>query len=299
MDMRHLRLFCEIVDQHSFSLAAEFMHITQPAASLQVRSLERELGVQLLDRSGREVTPTDAGEVLYRYARQIIDLDDEARVEIMELGELAGGRVSIGASTGPGEHLLPALMAEFKRDHPGIELSLRVADTHEVIDLVVDRELELGVVGAVSAHKDLEVAPFAHDEIVIVCGPQHPWARRDEVAFHEFLREPLVVQQQGAGIRLVVETALRERGVTPAELNVLLELGLNESVKHAVMAEAGVTYLSKFACATEVAGGSLAAVRVRDFRVLRDFSVVSSRTRALSKAASAFLEFLRSQYDRL
>ena len=299
MDLRHLRLFCEIVDQHSFSLAAEFMHITQPAASLQVRSLERELGVQLLDRSGREVVPTDAGEVLYRYARQIIDLDDEARVEIMELGELAGGRVAIGASTGPGEHLLPALMAEFKREHPGIELSLRVADSHEVIDLVVDRELELGVVGAVSAHKDLEVSPFAHDEIVVVCAPTHPWAQRDEVSFDEFLREPLVVQQQGAGIRLVVETALRERGVTPAELNVLLELGLNESVKHAVMAGAGVTYLSKFACATEVANGSLAAVRVRAFRVLRDFSVVSSRTRALSKAASAFLEFLRAQYERL
>jgi len=299
MELRNLRLFCEIVDRHSFSLAAEAMHITQPAASLQVRSLERELGVQLLDRSGREVAATDAGDVLYRYARQIVALDDEARLEITDLGELAGGRVTIGASTGPGEHLLPALMAEFKGEHPGIELSLRVTDSHEVIDLVLDRELELGVVGAVTTHKDLDVAPFAHDEIVVVCAPSHAWASRDEVTFDEFLREPLVVQQQGAGIRLVVEDALRERGVTPAELNVLLELGLNESVKHAVMAGAGVTYLSKFAVATEVANGSLAAVRVRDFRVLRDFSVVSSRTRALSKATAAFLAFLRAQYERL
>ena len=118
MDLRHLRLFCEIVDQRSFSLAAESMHITQPAASLRVRSLERELGAQLLDRSGRDVTATDAGEVLYRHARQIIDLDDEARVEIMNLGELGGGRVMIGASTGPGEHLLPELVTEFKRAHP-------------------------------------------------------------------------------------------------------------------------------------------------------------------------------------
>jgi DNA-binding transcriptional LysR family regulator len=299
MDLRHLRLFCEIVDQRSFSLAAEYMHITQPAASLRVRSLERELGVQLLDRSGRDVTPTDAGEVLYRHARQIIDLDDEARVEIMNLGELAGGRVTIGASTGPGEHLLPGLITEFKRAHPGIDLSLRVTDSREVIDLVLGRELELGVVGAVSGHSELAVAPFARDEIVVVCAPTHRWAGAGEVAFDELLSEPVVLQQPGAGVRAVVDAALRERGVNPAQLNVFLELGLNESVKHAVMAGAGVTYLSKFAVRTDLRNGTLAVVRVTDFQILRDFSIVRSRTRAVSKAMAAFLHFLEAQYDLL
>lgn len=299
MDLRHLRLFCEIVDQRSFSLAAEAVHITQPAASLQVRSLERELGVQLLDRSGRDVATTDAGEVLYRHARQIIDHGEQIRVEIMNLSELMGGRVTIGASTGPGEHLLPGLIAEFKRDHPAVDVSLRVTDSHEVIDRVLDRELELGVVGAVTSHRELAVVPFARDEIVVVCAPDHPWAGRDEVTFDEFLHEPLIVQQQGAGIRAVVETALRERGVKPAELAVFLELGLNESVKHAVMAGAGVTYLSKFAAATEIANGSLAAVRVADFRIMRDFSVVYARSRTRSKAVEAFLSFLQDQYERL
>lgn len=299
MELRHLRLFCEIVDQRSFSLAAEHVHITQPAASLQVRSLERELGARLLDRSGRDVRPTDAGDVLYRRARQIIALDDEARVEIMNLGELVGGRVTIGASTGPGEHLLPGLIAEFKHAHPGIELSLRVTDSHEVIDLVLGRELELGVVGAVSGNADLAVAPFARDEIVVVCAPSHPWAKRSDVGLAEFLREPLIVQQQGAGIRAVVEAALRERGVKPTQLNVLLELGLNESVKHAVMAGAGVTYLSKFAVRSDVRNGMLAIVRVADFQITRDFSIVRSRTRAQSKAVEAFLRYLEAQYERL
>jgi DNA-binding transcriptional LysR family regulator len=299
MDLRHLRLFCEIVEQRSFSLAAEFMHITQPAASLQVRSLERELGVQLLDRSGRDVATTDAGEVLYRHAKRIIDLDDQARIEIMDLSELMGGRVMIGASTGPGEHLLPGLIAEFKHEHPGVAVSLRVTDSHEVVDLVLARELELGVVGAVTTHRDLAVAPFARDEILLVCAPSHPWAARDEVAFEEFVREPLIVQQQGAGIRAVVEAALRDRGVKPAELNVLLELGLNESVKHAVMAGAGVTYLSKFAVRSEVEHGTLATVRVSEFRLERDFSVVYARSRTLSKAVEAFLLFLAAQYERL
>jgi DNA-binding transcriptional LysR family regulator len=299
MELRHLRLFCEIVDQRSFSLAAEHVHITQPAASLQVRSLERELGARLLDRSGRDVRPTDAGEVLYRRARQIIALEDEARVEIMNLGELVGGRVTIGASTGPGEHLLPGLIAEFKQAHPGIALSLRVTDSHEVIDLVLGRELELGVVGAVSGHPELAVAPFARDEIVVVCAPSHPWAKRSDVGLAEFLREPLIVQQQGAGIRAVVEGALRERGVKPTQLNVLLELGLNESVKHAVMAGAGVTYLSKFAVRSDVRNGMLTIVRVADFQIARDFSIVRSRTRAQSKAVEAFLRYLEAQYERL
>ena len=299
MELRHLRLFCEIVDQRSFSLAAEYMHITQPAASLQVRSLERELGARLLDRSGRDVKPTDAGDVLYRCARQIIALDDEARVEIMNLGDLVGGRVTIGAATGPGEHLLPGLIAEFKHAHPGIDLSLRVTDSHGVIDLVLARELELGVVGAVSGHPDLAVAPFARDEIVVVCAPTHPWASRDDVGLDEFLREPMIVQQQGAGIREVVEAALRERGIKPAQLNVFLELGLNESVKHAVMAGAGVTYLSKFAVRSDVRNGMLAIVRVADFQITRDFSIVRSRTRAQSKAVEAFLRYLEAQYERL
>jgi DNA-binding transcriptional LysR family regulator len=299
MDLRHLRLFCEIVDQRSFSLAAESMHITQPAASLRVRSLERELGAQLLDRSGRDVTATDAGEVLYRHARQIIDLDDEARVEIMNLGELGGGRVVIGASTGPGEHLLPELITEFKHAHPGIELSLRVTDSREIIDLVLGRELELGVVGAVAGRPELVVAPFARDEIVVVCAPSHPWASAGEVGFDELVRAPLIVQQPGSGVRAVVEAALRARGVNPAQLNVFLELGLNESVKHAVIAGAGVTYLSKFALRNELRNGTLVTVRVAGFEILRDFSIVRSRTRAMSKAMAAFLQFLEAQYELL
>ena len=299
MDLRHLKLFCEIVDRRSFSLAAEEMHITQPAASLQVRSLERELGTRLLDRSGRDVIPTDSGEVLYRYAKEIIELDGAARVEIMNLGDLMGGRITIGASTGPGEHILPALIAQFKHEHPPVEITLRVTDTREVIDLVLARELEVGVVGALAHHRELAVRPLARDEIVFICSPSHAWAERGEVTLMELLAEPLIIQQQGAGIRSVVEQSLKERGVKPAALNVILEMGLNESVKHAVMAGAGVTYLSKFAARTEIENGTLAAVRVKDFRILRDFYFIHSKNRVLSKAVDAFLTFLGEQYERL
>jgi DNA-binding transcriptional LysR family regulator len=299
MDLRHLKLFCLVVDLHSFSLAAEEVHITQPAASLQIRSLERELGTRVLDRSSREIIPTDAGEVLYRYAKQILELDEQSRIEIGNLGDLLGGRITVGSSTGPGEHILPTLIARFREQWPRVEISLRVTDTSEVIDRVLDRELEVGVVGALAHSKELVARPLARDEIVFICAPDHPWAARGEVGFDEFLREPLIVQQTGAGIRAVFDDNLRQRGIRPTELNIVLEMGLNESAKHAVMAGAGVSYMSKFAVRTEVEHKTLAVVRVKDFRILRDFYFVHSRHKVLSSAAQAFLEYLGEQYDKL
>jgi len=299
MDLRQLKLFCRIVDRRSFSLAAEEMNITQPAASFQIRGLERDLQTRLLDRSRRDVVPTDAGQVLYDHARVILDLVGQARVEIANLGDLMAGHVSVGASTGPGEHILPALIARFKERHPGVGVSLRVTDTHDVIEEVIARELEVGVVGALSHRKELAVRPFARDEIVVICAPDHPWAQRGHVSFAEFRKQPLVVQQHGAGIRSVMEEHLKRRSITERDLNIVLEMGLNESAKHAVMAGAGVSYLSKFAVRTEVEQGTLTVVRIDDFRVERDFYFIHSRTRVVSKAVQAFLDYLGEQYETL
>ena len=160
MDIRQLRLFCRIVDRKSFSLAADEMHITQPAASQQVRSLERELKTILLDRSRRTVVPTDAGQVLYRYGREILDLDERARIEILDLGELVAGRIVVGASTGPGEHVLPGMLTDFKREFPGVNIALHVDDTHAVIERVLSREFEIGAVGAVTRARNSSPSPW-------------------------------------------------------------------------------------------------------------------------------------------
>ena len=296
MDIRQLRLFCRIVDRKSFSLAADEMHITQPAASQQVRSLERELKTILLDRSRRTVVPTDAGQVLYRYGREILDLDERARTEILDLGELVAGRVVVGASTGPGEHVLPAMLTEFKREFPGVNIALHVDDTHAVIERVLSREFEIGAVGAVTPRPELVAEPLARDEIVLVCAPTHPWAGRDQVTLDDLVAEPQLMQQQGAGVRIVVEDHLRRAGVRPERLNIVMEMGLMESAKQAAIAGAGVTFLSKWAIEPEIEHDMLAVVPIEDFRVLRDFYTVRSKTRVLSRAAEALLAYFREQY---
>ncbi len=299
MDLKHLALFCRIVELGSFSLAAEDAHVTQPAASQQVRSLEKQFGATLLDRGGRQVTPTEAGSVLYRHAKHMLDAYDQAVQRIGDLGELLAGRIAVGASTGPGEHILPRLIADFHARHELVDVSLRVADTQEVIEEVLARELEIGVVGAVARERELVIRPLARDEIVLVCRPDHRWAGRDDVPFEELRREPLVVQQRGAGIRDVFEDNLKTRGLRERDLNIVFEMGLNESAKQAVAAGAGVTYISKFAVANEVAAGTLAVARCADFTAERYFSFVHARRRTLSHAAAAFVAYLEERSKEL
>ncbi|HQJ26347.1 MAG TPA: LysR family transcriptional regulator [Thermoleophilia bacterium] len=296
MDIRQIRLFCRIVERKSFSLAADEMRITQPAASQQVRSLERELEAVLLDRSRRTVVPTDAGQVLYRYGREILDLDERIHTEILDLGELVAGRVLVGASTGPGDNVLPAMLTRFKREYPGVSISLHVDDTHTVIERVLSREFEIGAVGAVTPRPELVAEPLARDEIVLVCAPGHPWAARPTVTLEELVAEPHLMQQQGAGVRSVVEEHLRRAGVRPERLNIVMEMGLMESAKQAAIAGGGVTFLSRWAIGPDLEHGTLSVVSVEGFRILRDFYTVRSRTRVLSRAAEALLAYFREQY---
>lgn len=296
MDIRQIRLFCRIVDRRSFSLAAEELQITQPAASQQVQGLERELKTILLDRSRRTVTPTDSGYVFYRYGREILDLHERARTEILDLSELVAGSLVVGASTGPGEHVLPAMLTRFKAAYPGVSISLHVDDTHAVVEGVLAREFEIGAVGAVPSRPELTAEPLARDEIVLVCGSTHPWATRSSVTLGEVAGEPQIVQQRGAGIRSVVDTHLRSHGLRPEKLNVVMEMGLMESAKQAAIAGGGVTFVSRWAIGPEVEYGSLVVVPIEGVRILRDFSTVRSKTRVLSRAAEALLAFFREQY---
>jgi len=296
MDVRQIRLFCRIVDRKSFSLAADEMHITQPAASQQVHSLERELKTTLLDRSRRTVVATDSGQVLYRYGREILDLHERACTEILDLGEVIAGHVRVGASTGPGEHVLPGMLTQFKDEYPGVSIALHVDDTHAVVERVLAREFEIGAVGAVTPRPELVAEPLARDEIVLVCGPSHPWAARHQVTLDDLVGEPQIMQQHGAGVRMVVEDHLRRAGVRPESLNIVMEMGLMESAKQAAIAGGGVTFVSRWAIGPEVEHGTLVVVPIKGFRILRDFYSVRSKTRVLSRAAESLLAFFRAQY---
>ena len=295
MDTRQLAAFCAVVEKRSFSQAAESLGVTQPAVSLQVRALEERLGRRLLDRSGRRVEPTEAGLALYRTAQRMLQVERQLieEFEHEDTGELRGS-LTIGASTGPGAHMVPLLLCELQREHPSVRVALTVSDTHTVIEQVAGRELELGVVGALRRHRSLVFEPIARDEIVLAVPPGHDFAGR-EVPLGELKGETQIAMQDGAGVRQVIEAELRRAGLRLRELEPRLELGLQESVKSAVAGGYGVAFISRTAIEGELSAGTLAMARVEGVEPIRQIYVVRAKSREPTRAARAFLELARAQ----
>jgi DNA-binding transcriptional LysR family regulator len=294
MDTRQLAAFCEVVDRKSFSQAAERLGVTQPAVSLQVRSLEKRLGAKLLDRSGRRVEPTEAGQRLYRAAQRMLTVEGQLLEELAGDDGALRGELSLGASTGPGGTVVPLLLGEFQREHPELSVALSISDTNHVIEQVADRELELGIVGAAPRHRGVVFEPFFRDEVILVVPPGHHFAGK-QIAVEDLRGESLILMQEGAGVRQVIEDELRHGPVRLRDLDVRLELGLQESVKSAVAAGFGVTFISRSGVEAELGAGTLAVARVKGLEPAREISLARPAGRSPTRAAQAFVEFARSK----
>jgi DNA-binding transcriptional LysR family regulator len=259
MDTRQLVAFCAVVERRSFSQAAERLGVTQPAVSLQVRALEKRLDTQLLDRSGRRVEPTEAGWRLYRGAQRMLQLEEQLLDQLAAEGDGAiSGELSIGASTGPAAIVVPLLLGEFQRANPAVRVALQVHDTQTVVQLVADRELELGIVGAARRHRAVQFEPFMRG-------------------------------------RAIVEDELRRLGTKLRDLDVTLELGLQESVRSAVQAGYGISFISRAAIERELAAGTLAEARVAGMDATREISLARGSGRVPTRAAQAFVVFARER----
>jgi DNA-binding transcriptional LysR family regulator len=295
MDTRQLAAFCAVVEHSSFSQAADQLGVTQPAVSLQIRSLEQRIGQQLLDRSGRRVEPTEAGLRLYRGAQRLLALEQQVLAELGEEaeGELKG-RLEIGASTGPGGSVLPVVLGEFQQLHPLVHVALTVSDTHTVVEQVGRRELEIGVVGVASRQRGVSYEPLYRDEVVLAVPPDHKRAGKS-MSLEELKAEPLVLMQEGAGIRQMIDDELRELGLRLRDLNVKLELGLQESARAAVLAGVGATFISRIAIEDDLDAGTLAVARVQGLEPARDVQLVRATGRAETRIAQEFVAFARER----
>jgi DNA-binding transcriptional LysR family regulator len=295
MDTRQLAAFCAVVERKSFSQAAERLGVTQPAVSLQIRSLEERLGTQLLDRSGRRVEPTEAGLRLYASAQRLLALEDQLLAEVAgdDAGEVSG-TLELGASTGPGGTVVPLLLCEFGELHPNVRVRLSVFDTQTVVEQVAERALELGVVGAARRHRGVTFEPLFRDEVVLACPPGHRFAGKT-ISLDDLREEPLLFMQEGAGVRLVIEDELRSVGVRLRDLDVRAELGLQESVRSAVTGGHGVTFISRTGIESDLAAGTIATARVHGLDPVREIFLVRASGRSETRAASAFVEFARTR----
>ena len=295
MDTRQLAAFCAVVERKSFSQAAERLGGTQPAVSLQIRSLEQRLGRQLLDRSGRRVEPTEAGRRLYASAQRVLAAEEHLLEELDADDEGAiTGTLELGASTGPGGTVVPLLLCEFQEQHPDVRVRLTVSDTQTVVDRVGERELELGIVGAGRRHRGVAFEPFFRDEVVLACPSAHRFAGKT-ISLDDLKGERLIVMQEGAGVRQVIEDELRKAGMRLRDLDVRLELGLQESVRSAVIAGHGVAFISRLAIEADLAAGRIATARVRGLDPVREIFLARASGRSETRAARAFVAFAQGR----
>lgn len=294
IDFRHLETFCRVAELRSFSRAAEDLFRSQPTISGHILSLEESLSLRLFDRRGREAHLTKAGEVFFRFASKILAVRKDLMNALSEFSQGIRGELLLGASTLPGEYLLPQWMGDLNKEHPRFNLSLKIADTQKIVQEVLEGNVEFGVIGAKVKHPSLHYEKIEEDEIIVVGPVDHPSLRKKGIDLERLAREPWIIREEGSGTRIAVENALRKKGRSLKEFNVKVELGSTSSVKEGVKARLGFAFLSRKSVEEELNQGVLSRVDVeRMDPIVRQIYLVTHRRKTLSPLGMAFLRFLK------
>ncbi len=291
MDLRKLDVFNKVYELRSFSRAGEESYLSQPTVSGHIKYLEELLEVRLFDRLGREVLPTKAAEVLYKFSKRMVQLRDEAFQSLQEFSGKMQGEILVGGSTIPGNYILPRLISAFNRRYPDVRVNLHVADTQEIIRRILDIRLEVGMVGARTEEERVMYVPFMHDDLVLVTHPDGPPEKGRTLSVMDLVSLPFIMREPGSGTRLSARKTLAAVGLDLDGLRVVAEFGNTETVRQGVKAGLGVSIISDLAVREDVRNGSLRIVPVEGLPIRREFHLAIHRHRTQSPIARAFLAF--------
>lgn len=298
MNLRHLAVFSAVADTGGVNRAAERLLVSQPAVSRQVRALEDALGVTLLERLPRGVRLTDEGRVLADYARRLFALERQAQAVLSDLRSARVGVLRLGGSMSLGNYLLPGVVARFHRLHPGVEVTLEVGNTEQVLCAVRENRVDIGFVEGAFEKEQFAAELLMRDELVVIAPPGHPLARRGPVELSELCAQACVMREAGSGTRSTLDEFLERAGVSHS---FKLTLGSPEAVKRAVQAGAGLAVASNLTVATELAAGSLVRIPLAGAAMHRMLHRVMLPHKLAGPAARRFLDLLSAEaarYDR-
>jgi DNA-binding transcriptional LysR family regulator len=294
MDDHKLKVFCIVAETKSFSRASEIIRLTQPAVSLQIQALEEMYGTKLFNRSGCVITLTKAGEMLYKYAKEINSLYAAAEKEIGEFTGLVKGVISVGASSTIGNYVLPSVVADFKRKYPKVGVHIHVGNTKNVIEFLNAGNVDVGLVEGEVNKQKLIVEKLIPDEMVLIMPPFHHWAKRSSISIIELSKEPLIFREEGSGTRQIIEKYFSKHGISPQQIKISLIMGSTESIKSAVEEGLGVSIVSRWAAKKESRYGTLRTATFKEEKFVRDFSLIYRKSsRESSHTLEKFLGFLK------
>ncbi|MFX3633351.1 MAG: selenium metabolism-associated LysR family transcriptional regulator [Candidatus Pristimantibacillus sp.] len=295
LNFHQLHIFFTVAERGSFSAAAGSLHMTQPAVTMQVQSLEDYFGTKLLQRSTKRIELTEAGRALIPYARRSIELIRDTDQAMSMFTKQLKGRLQLGASLTIGEYVLPRLLGPFGQEYPDISIIMKVSNTTQLLDDILNNQLNFGLVEAPINHPDIHMEAVMSDELKLIVPKGHPLAEQTSVMLDEVAKYPFVLREQGSGTRLVMEEQLRRKDIDPANLKIVMELGSTGAVKSAVEAGLGVSFLSASSVKHEVALGLLHIVPIADAKFKRQFYSIYLKSSLLPISAVTFLTFLRER----
>lgn len=294
MTIRQLRVFASAAKHMSFGKAAEELHLTPPAVSMQIRELEQHVGLPLFERNGRRVALTLTGEYFLVYARKILATLKDAEDAIAKFRGLKSGRLTLGMVS-TAKYFLPRLLASFREEHRGIEVRLTVGNREQLVEQMKRNEVDLAVMGRPPQELATRAEPFAAHPHVIVTAPGHPLTRMESASAKTLATYGMIIREPGSGTRAALEQYLRAHAIEP---RIEMEMASNETIKQAVMADMGVSFLSLHTIGLELRSRLIAVPDVEGMPVVRRWYVVNTLSKLLSPAAEAFRYFVLEQGER-
>lgn len=291
---RQLKVFSAVASHLSYTRAAQALHLTQPAVSMQVRQLEDSIGLPLFEQLGRKVYLTESGKELYRYSRQIELIFNEMDSVFSALRGLETGTLTVSVAT-TASYFSTRLLAEFVRIHAKVQITLDVTNRETLLGQLEDNSCDLVIMGRPPEDMELESVPFMENPLVIVAPAQHPWVGRDRIALDEMAEQAFVVREQGSGTRGAIERFFAQHDL---RLKTSMELGSNDAIKQAVIAGLGLGIVSLHTLELELETGRLALLNVENFPIIRHWFVVHRRGKRLSPIAEAFKGFILAEAKR-
>lgn len=289
--LRQMRVFAAVAQNRSFTRAARELHLTQPAISQQIKLLETEIGLPLLEHVGRQIHLTAAGDELLRYASQVTDLLREAGESLAAMRGLRRGVLKLGAVS-TAKYFAPSLLSAFAPQYPEVTIRFSVGNREEIIQQLASNQIDLVIMGRPPRELVTVAEPFAKHPLVIIASPNHPLAGKRRIPLQRLGSEKFIIREEGSGTRASMEHVFRERGVP---IHVSMEVSSNETIKQAVMAGMGISFISIHTVGLELAAGKLSILNVVGLPLIRDWYVIHLRDKRLSPITAAFRSFLLEQ----
>lgn len=300
MNLKQLEAFVQVSESGSFSRAAKELYLTQPTISAHIASLEKELSVRLFVRNTKEVGLSDDGKELYKYARQIVDL--EKKIEECFCAKDTGEKrcITIAASTIPAQYLLPKVLIRFNEKYPDEQIKIIETDSTKVVTQIIDHMADVGFTGTVLEKKHCKYIPFYKDELVIVTPNTERYQRLKEEQtenIHWLLEEHVIMREEGSGTRKEARKQLKRAGINPAELDVIASIENQETIKKSVRQGMGVSILSRLATKDETRDGYILAFPIPKSDNGRDINLVYNKNYQLSSSAERFIKIVKEVYQ--